>query len=133
MIQFYFLSIVLNLLAGYTIIQERIESTETDPWYSFNSDTFRLILGVGSLVIGLLKLFFSYSTNPPIFGDLIPALAGLLCGFMLIFEFYLSRTSIASEQSEKIALLLLGKQKWIGGLAIVSGVLHFLFPQALFL
>ena len=133
MIQFYFLSIVLNLLTGFVLFQEPQDSTESSSWIFLNNNTFRLFLGFGSIIVSLLKILSSFQGDLPIIGDFFPALTGFVGGFTLIFEFYRNKSSVTSEQSEKLAHFIAGKRKLIGGIIMLSGVLHFLFPQALLL
>jgi hypothetical protein len=134
MIQFYFLSIVFNAAAGFCLITPDEEGAiETGPLFSPRNETFRFILGILSAVTGLLKLLSSVQGDIPVLGDLLPALVGFITGFILLFEYYRSRTGIESEKFEGLERLLLKNKKWIGFLALVSAGLHFLFPTVLFL
>jgi hypothetical protein len=141
MIQFYFLSIVLNALSGYILTREPKDGgagvDETGPETGFHvslkNETGRLILGVLTIVVGLLKILSSVAGDLPVIGDLIPALAGFLAGFALVFEYYRSRSTLEPEHTDKIEHLLIHNKKWIGFLAIASAGLHFLFPSVLFL
>jgi hypothetical protein len=134
MIQIYFLSIFLNALTGYVLViggreEEPEPESESQFRFSLNNGTFRLILGVLTLITGLLKLF-SPVGNVPVAGDLLSALAGLAAGPVLVFDFYCSRSSLGSERIERIKNLLLPGRKWIGFAVIAAAVLHFLFPAA---
>jgi hypothetical protein len=136
MIQFYFLSIVLNALSGYVLAFSTdiddidVESKVRIP---IHKETFRLILGVVTILTGLLKILSAVQGDVPVIGDLIPALVGFLTGFILIFEYYRSRSAIDPEHTEKIEQLLINNKKWIGFIAIASAILHFLFPTVLLL
>jgi hypothetical protein len=136
MIQFYFLSIVLNVLAGYILAfgadvdDIDLESKIRIP---IHTETFRLVLGVVTILVGLLKILSAIQGDVPVIGDLVPALAGFLAGFILIFEYYRSRSAIDFEHTEKIEQFLMNNKKWIGFLAIAVAVLHFLFPTVLLL
>ena len=135
MLQFYFLSIVLNLIAGYLLISGESDGLpEFKCGFSFKDDTFKLIIGIISVVMGLLKLLSVIEDDVPIIGDLFPALAGFLSGFILIFEYYRNRATIDSnEQTEKIDRILVRNKKIIGFAALVAAVLHFVFPKVLLL
>jgi hypothetical protein len=141
MIQFYFLSIVLNALSGYVLTREPTDGgygadesgLDTGFHVSLQNETSRLILGVLTIVVGLLKILSSVSGDLPVVGDLIPALAGFLAGFALVFEYYRSRTTLEPEHTDKIERLLIHNKKWIGYLALAVAGLHFLFPSVLFL
>ncbi|MDR2740234.1 MAG: hypothetical protein LBB68_10455 [Treponema sp.] len=136
MIQFYFLSILLNGLSGYVLITDSDDGDaglDTGFRLSFKNETCRLILGILTIVIGFLKILSVVQGDVPVIGDLIPALAGFLAGFALVFEYYRSRSTLEPEHTEKIETLLVHNKKWIGLLALVAAGLHFLFPSVLFL
>ena len=135
MLQFYFLSIVLNALAGYLLITADEDGVlEFKSGFSLKDETFRLIVGILSILIGLLKILSVVKGDMPVIGDLLPALTGFLSGFILIVEYYRSRSSLdISEQSEKIDRLLLKNKKIIGVAALIAAALHFLFPTVLLL
>ena len=136
MVQLYFLSIVLNALAGYVLLTGNEEGVlEFKSGFSLRDETFRLVLGVLLVIIGLLKIL-----APPlegdvrVVGDLFPAVTGFLSGFILIFEYYRNRSSLEKpEHTEKPDHFLLKNRKIIGIAALVAAALHFLFPKVLFL
>ncbi|MDR0760614.1 MAG: hypothetical protein LBF74_11000 [Treponema sp.] len=136
MIQFYFLSILFNGLTGYILSIEQKEdedSLEGGIKLSFRNGTFRLVLGVLTIVTGLLKLLSSTRGDIPVIGDIVPAIVGLGAGFILIFEYYNTRSALNTEKSEKLALFLEHNKRWMGFIALASAALHFLFPSVLFL
>jgi uncharacterized membrane-anchored protein len=136
MIQFYFLSILFNAVTGYILCSERKEdevSLDMGLKVSFHSDTFRLILGILTMLTGLLKLLSATQGDIPVIGDLIPAIVGFGAGFILVFEYYNSRSSLNTEKAEKFVLFLEFNKKWMGFIAIASAALHFLFPSVLLL
>jgi hypothetical protein len=140
MVQLYFLSVLFNGLSGYVFIlgdREEKGTIESGFKFSFGNDTFRLVLGILSAVMGLLKLLSPSMDNILILGDLLPALMGLLAGFILIFGYYREHSS-AENQGEKgkldrIGEALLKCRKGFGFILLVTALLHFIFPQALFL
>jgi hypothetical protein len=136
MIQFYFLSIFLNGLCGYTLIQNADDdSAAPDSGFRFSlyNETFRFVLGAATIVTGLLKLLSSVRGDVPVVGDIVPALAGLLSGFVLVFEFYRGRSSLDPEHTDKIEQVLVHNKKWVGYFALAAAALHFLLPTVLFL
>jgi hypothetical protein len=136
MIQFYFLSIFLNGLCGYVLIAnpgDEEPGLDTGFRFSLKSELCRLILGILTIVIGFLKILSAVQGDVPVIGDLVPALAGFLAGFVLVFEYYRGRSTLEPEHTEKIDTLLIHNKKWIGFLALAAAVLHFLFPSVLFL
>jgi hypothetical protein len=136
MIQFYFLSIILNGLSGYTLIQNANDdfiSPETGFRFSIHNETFRLVLGAATIITGLLKLLSCIKGDVPVVGDIIPALAGFLSGFVLVFEFYRDHSSLEPEHTDKIEQVLIHNKKWVGCFALIAAFLHFLLARVLFL
>ncbi|MDR3124021.1 MAG: hypothetical protein LBU16_09625 [Treponema sp.] len=136
MIQFYFLSILLNGLSGYALAgyaDDDAMALDTGFRFSLHNETCRFILGTATILVGLLKILSSLRGDVPVIGDIIPALAGLLAGFILVFEYYRSRSTLEPEHTEKIEQLLIHNKKWVGYFALTAALLHFLLPSALFL
>lgn len=136
MIQFYFLSIFFNALTGYILITDE-EGAERSPdsgiQLVFGSGNFRLILGILSVITALLKLLSSVQGDIPIVGDIIPAFAGFIGGFILVFEYYRKHSVVGPEKYEKMETALHKNKRWMGFFILAVAVLHFLFPQALLL
>ena len=134
MLQFYFLAVVLNAIAGYLLFfgdEGEILELKND---FLKGETFKLVLGILSVITGLLKLLSPVEGDIPIIGDLVPAVTVFLCGFILVFEYYKTRSTIeVPEQPEKIGKVLIGYKKIIGMAALVAAALHFLFPTVLLL
>ncbi|GHV44477.1 hypothetical protein AGMMS49546_28500 [Spirochaetia bacterium] len=136
MIQFYFLSIVFNAAAGFVLINEGTDvenSIESSLKFSFRNETFHLILGILTMVTGLLKLLSSTPGDIPIIGDLFPAVTGLAAGFILLFGYYQGRSVIEDDKNTRVGEIVSKNRKWIGFAALIVAALHFLFPQALLL
>ena len=130
MLQFYFLSVSLNAITGYLLFfRSEDESTDSQVHFPLHNDTVKLIIGMLSAITGIIKLFSPVGGSIPVLGDLIPALIGILCGFVFIYDFYKSRRTIDdSEHADKISGFLLINRKIIGGMAIVASILHFFLP-----
>jgi hypothetical protein len=136
MMQFYFLSILLNGLSGYALTRNTDEEKSVlDAGFrlSIHNETCRFILGAATIVMGLLKILSSVRGDVPVVGDIIPALAGFLAGFILVFEFYRNRSTLEPEHTEKIEQVLIHNKKWVGYFALAAAVLHFFLPSVLFL
>ena len=135
MVQFYFLSIVLNALAGYILLKGNEEGAlGFKSGLSLKDESFRLVVGILSVLVGLLKILSVVEGDVPVIGDLFPALAGLLSGFILISEYYRGRSTMeVPERAEKVNRLLVANRKIIGVAALAAAVLHFLFPKVLLL
>ena len=137
MIQFYFLSIFCNIVAGYVLISNKskkeqdADNNAIGAALSTNKDTLHLILGILSIITGLFKLLSAVQGDVPVIGDLIPALFGFAAGFTLVFEYYRTIATVDADKYDALELFLAHNKRRIGFLAIGSGILHFLFPQAL--
>jgi len=137
MLQLYFLSILCNGIAGSlfvfgdTLGDGTAEGGTKPP--SFNGG-FRLIVGIVAFVTGFLKLLAPVR-GIAILGDLLPAAAGMVSGFMLIYGFWRGNGSGLGGEGrlEVVGDTLLRFKKQIGVVCIAAAVLHFLFYQALFL
>jgi len=137
MVQLYFLSIVFNGLAGFLFVFAELgsgDSAENSAKFSFVGSGFRLVIGILSAITGILKLL-SPMEGMPILGDLLPALAGLAAGFMLIFGFYRERSPHvdSEEKINRFGEVALHYKKAVGIALLAIALLHFLFPSALFL
>ena len=136
MIQFYALSVFLTILAGYALVSRDASSrgTATDGIRSFLSDRIvRLILGIMSASVGFFKLVAVMRGDIPVVGDLLPAAAGMVSGFTLLLEFYRDSSEVKGELVARLEELLLARSRIIGVAAIVTGFVHFLFAQVIFL
>jgi len=143
MLQFYFLSIVLNALAGLSLVSKD-EDEIPGVKLSFKNENYKLWLGILTAVLGVLKILSSVEGDVPVVGDLVPALAGILAGLALIIEHqqrksadFTSFSSFSSQEEDGDTLkkfsLLTANKKIIGIIALIAAALHFLFPKVLLL
>jgi len=135
MLPIYFLSILLNGLAG-CILAFGKEETETEGLkFSISNETFRLVVGILSFLTGILKILSPVDVegNVPIVGDLFPVMAGFAGGFILIFEFYCRHNAIDTITAERIERTVKKHRKTAGFSCIGAAVLHFMFYQVIFL
>jgi len=135
MVQFYLLSVLLNALTGFVILfaerdEERSAGKIPDVLYD---ETFRLVLGILTGVVGFFKFLTVVRGDVPVVGDLLPALAGLAGAFLLLYEFYRSRNDMDGETSSVFIRSVFSSKRYIGIACIAVAVLHFLFPVVLFL
>jgi hypothetical protein len=140
--QLFFLSIVFNGLAGFLFVFADLgsgDSADESAKFSPIGSGFRLIIGILTVVTGILKLLLPMGrggeTGLPLLGDFVPALAGLGAGFMLIFGFYRERSSHVDneEKINRFGETALHYKKAVGIALLAVALLHFLFPKALFL
>jgi len=135
--QIFFLSIVFNGLTGFLFVfgdMGKSDSTENSGKFSFVSNGFLLVIGILAGITGLLKLLIPMY-GMPILGDLLPAVAGVAAGFMLIFGFYREHSSVVDVEGtiNHFGEVILHYKKPIGIILLASAVLHFLFPRAFLL
>lgn len=183
MLQFYFLSILLNLIAGLIFVYAMngegesslvLSDSNTDPFAEgtssdsdfdpdFASDldsvvepkksekaektggfkslavpflgdkTLQLVVGILSALTGLMKLLSPIQYDIAVIGDLIPSLAGLASGAVLLLDWYQDRSSVEISLPENLQNIYTGGRKYLGIFCIIAAVLHFIFPRVLFL
>ncbi len=137
MYQFYFLVIVLNLLAGTALafdsLDQRVRvSTFFNPEL-FQRAKFRFGLGVATFVAAFFKLWSVTHGDWYILGDFFPAIAGLVAGFTLMLEYYRDRRGEETRALQRLDRLFLAPRSVYGGISILSAILHFLLHSVLFL
>ncbi len=124
MLQFYFLSIFFNLMAGFVLVNSQKHILELP---ALDQRVFRIVLGVITALTGIIKLFVVVNSKAVFFGDFLPAVAGMAAGLALFIQ----------EDNENIAPWLrkvFVTNKLIVGIACLAiALLHFVFPGALFL
>ena len=132
MVQFYFLSIVTTVLAGFTLSLEllerkmpRLEALDN----AFSGKAFRFILGICTLVFGFIKLLSAYRGDVRVVGDLIPALTGMVMGVTLIIDYYKSKAAVTSAAVETFDRIFVRRKSVIGIIGMAVGILHFFVPQ----
>lgn len=98
-----------------------------------NSKGLRLVVGIATAGIGLIKFFYSYRSIP-ILGDLIPSLIGMAGGVSVLIEYYAANvTDDDFELSDNLQAIFITPRKYIGVACLAAALLHFLFPRAIFL
>jgi hypothetical protein len=160
MVQFYLLSVLLNVIGGYalTITGKKNRDNFRDSFdAAFSQRNFRLVLGILSLATGVLKLISPMRGDVRIIGDLFPALTGLLVGLCLLAELQKEPESLTVEGNLEspaspegnvpstnpvrgrpwhfpfVESMLLANARAVGIIAIIAGIAHFFFPMELFL
>lgn len=137
MLQFYFLSILLNSLTGLTLIfnsysDKAQDSLKNVPEF-FTNKTFKLIIGILCCFTALIKLLTSFPGSILIMGDLLPAIVGVLGGIALLIDYYLNNSPSETKLNPKLESVFVTNKKYIGILCILSALLHFLFPRVIIL
>ena len=151
MLQFYFLSILLNLVTGLVLFCEKdqVQDEFLGGDFAFDEDNdagtsssilgfmesknFKLVLGVLSVLVGLLKLLSVVQNDVPVIGDLFPAVVGLMGGFCVLLQFYMETNSIDYAPNGLLQSIFVENRRTIGICCLVVATLHFVFPKVLFL
>ena len=158
MLQFYFLSVLLNALTGIVLLfatnfleknaaKSSYPSSEDDFMFepvagttpasskddlfgdSFLDDsTFRLGLGILTAFMGFIKLFTSLGGVCPVIDDLIPAIAGITGGFVILIE-YLAVNRDDIILPDPVETFCIKGRKILGYSCIGAAVLHFILPR----
>ncbi|MBN1412882.1 MAG: hypothetical protein JW969_18725 [Spirochaetales bacterium] len=133
--QLYALSIIFNTLGGLVLASDYLleKFKGFDKIHDLvNSKGVKLVIGIGSLVIGIFK-FFAPMDGIPVIGDLFPSIACLAIGSVLIFDFMKDSSTVSSETLTRIDELVLSNKIVIGFIGIGIMVLHLFFSRILFL
>lgn len=137
MLQFYFLSILLNTITGLVLLFTDKDAPDGISVVKIpaiaQDETFRLVLGILTSVTGFFKLLTAVRGDVPVIGDLVPALAGLAGGFALLYEFYKARSTIEGDRIPLFIQKIVDSKRYVGIACLVAAVFHFLFPTVLFL
>ncbi len=127
MMQFYFLSVVTNLLIGFMLSFEK----KAEEIKYLTEKNIKLAIGITAVVTGIVKLFIVSSV--PVFGDFIPFVTGVAGGFTLILEYYMNKESVTMKEDSVFNKIFIVNKKIIGYVCLAAGVIHFIFPKVLFL
>lgn len=137
--QLYLLSVIANLVAGLTLAGDTVGAR-----FGFLSGFKDLqahrgavvSIGLVAAVVGALKLLVgSPGETVPVAGDLLPAVAGVAMGLMLVAD-KLRHGSGATESGQEVAKMagsLLAYRVPVGVAGVVIALAHFLFPAAVIL
>jgi hypothetical protein len=137
MYQIYFLSIFINLIVGIVLARGIIAGKFPAAGNFFeaigDAGLFRLAGGIAAAAVGILRLLLVTAGDVLLVGDLVPALAGIAGGTILLFEYFREKNLTFPAPVTRCAdFLIAGKSVW-GIIAIAAAVLHFFFNQALLL
>jgi hypothetical protein len=137
MVQFYLLAVVINILGGLVLtsdmVEERIPAVRSlQDSLSLNS-AVRVIVIIITLVTALFKILSVTEGDVPVLGDLVPSLSLFALGFVFFLQYYLDRSDVKSASFERLEHIFIENKSIIGIIAMVAGIVHFLFPRVLFL
>ncbi|MAG13875.1 MAG: hypothetical protein CMN78_04705 [Spirochaetales bacterium] len=137
MIQFYFLSILANILGGLSLAadhyDEKISGFSRIKQFFEGNPGIRVTVGIVAFLAGFLKLLSVTKGDVPVVGDLLPSLSGLLIGATMLIERYKEKTTVESGAIDVANKVLIKNKSIIGTVGVVVAALHFLLPGVLFL
>jgi hypothetical protein len=139
MIQFYLLSVLLNLLCGALLVSR--SGTVALPLAQRPSPILehcgkKKFIGILTILVGAQKLFYSLHGDLPFIGDLVPALGGILSGAAYLAGVHGTRKKegrTAQGVFFRLRAWLSARRSFFGYFGMLSAVFHFLFPRVLFL
>jgi len=137
MLQFYFLSVAANFLAGATLSADWL--TKRFPSLAGILDALsarrvRTVTGVSVLLVGVGTLFVP-AAPPLILGDLFPSVVGIAAGIALLFEVLRQEVHFPGDQAARtdgIVKRPVAYRTAIGAFAFAAAILHFFLPERLF-
>lgn len=141
MLQVYFLSVLFLIVGGVSLLTQSLGKGFTTIKNFFGRRFVKSLLGTISLFVGVLKLFIRAPFDTvAVAGDLLPAVIGIILGFALIFDPYI--TEKAAEKSSETSSAASAKQVKeptklnkiaaqirvpLSVVAIATGILHLIF------
>ena len=128
--QLYLLSVVLNLLGGLVLLAPRVKDENVRSLAQ--RPAVRVTVGVLAFLAGVAKLILTApGEEVMIVGDLLPALAGMALGVVMVGDVFANRKKAAAAGSTPGKNLLLRIP--IALIAIAAAIAHFLFPATVIL
>lgn len=125
--QFYFLSVLFNLLVGLSLT---FSGVKFDALFPGKEKVFKMVVGIATVFTGVMKFVFVVQPDWVILGDFLPAIAGIVGGVCYIIDSY----SQINENASSITMnsffekLFVKGKKYIGVACIAVAVVHFIFP-----
>ena len=137
MFQIYLLTVLTTLLAGLALaagfLAERFPRISDFTEFTANA-VYRLIVGVLSLLIGVINAFSTYPGDIAVLGELFPSLAGLTAGILLIVQFITSKSdegsaSRAADLADRVERFSGPYTAAVGLAVMIVGILHAILPE----
>jgi hypothetical protein len=130
-LQFYFLSIVSNLLAGASLASDAF-ARRLPGLAAFTAALAgrrgKLFAGLAALLVGVGTLFVP-AGGALVVGDLFPSVVGMVMGIALLFEVFKQDAMFPAERADKGERGSIGYRVTLGLLGIAAAVLHFFLPE----
>lgn len=134
--QIYLLTVLANFLAGATLartlLAEKIQAFKPLE-EGLAKPAFQLVLGIVTALTGIFALFKFNPGDIVILGDLLPALAALLSGALLIAPYFSEKDQDSSGAMIALTTFAEKHGSIIGITTMSIALLHAIIPNALFL
>jgi hypothetical protein len=127
MVQIYFLSVLLNALAGFILLLDTQEKKFLE------NNTARLIISLLAVLTGLIQIFSPLKNDIPVIGDIIPAISVIAAGCALFIYYLKTKSSVTVEPGKFIDKFFIQGKKYLGILCIIVSIIHFFVPQVVLL
>jgi hypothetical protein len=138
MLQFYFLSVALNIGSGFVLYSVKMDTKRANSTsvqavlVNLSADPMlRMLLGALSVLTGFFKLLSVAPGDVPIVGDIVPAIIGIAIGLTLLLDIYRVRPGARSRIPERFEKIIIKYKPILGLSGIAVGLIHFLFPSVL--
>ena len=135
--QVYSLSVVMNFLAGLALCGDMVATwiPSLAPLAKLREGRLRrLLIGAGASLVGLVKLFVrSPGENVAVAGDLLPSLAGIALGLMLVSDALQEEENRDRKSLARIAMVAREYRVPLGIAGVLVALLHLLLPGVLLL
>ncbi len=138
MLQFYFLSVTANFLAGTALSADWMSEKFAGlapVLGALSARRARMIIGLAALLVGLGTLFVP-ADGIMLFGDLFPSAVGVVVGIALLFEVIRQEALFSGVDTTKDDGAGKAPRAWrtaLGAFAYAAAVLHFFLPERLIL
>ena len=135
MMQFYFLSILMNLICALFLFYKSDRNSKLKDVKILENPVIILVTGCLTFVTALVKLFlvcYGEKGGIIILGDFIPAVSGLTGGACLLLQYYKMNSSVELKLPEGVKKVFLDNNFIIAIVCAVSAVLHFFLAKVIF-
>lgn len=135
MLQFYLLAVLFCVFNGFLLIKKSDKSILLKDEKDCSKGSVpvnEMFLGVLSVITGIMKIFLVAGSSILFLGDFFPFVFCVLSGTALIIDYYNRTSSVEVILKPFVKLLFVTGKKYLGIFSVVFGILHFLFPNAMF-
>lgn len=136
MFQLYLLTVLSTILAGLVLAGDFLSRRFmrfTEFFEFMDNAIYRIVLGIVSILIGLINLFPNFDGDIVILGNLLPTLTGLISGVILIASFITAQKdnneSTVASIADKVDHFSSPYLTVVGIASICAGILHAIFPR----